>query len=111
MSTRKLENREWKPYFDHFAAELEGKYVEIEVAGSAFGSQTESEWAPLTGITYDPKNDLLEIATDNIDHLISKPREIYVDVDLEGLHSVEAIDPDGNKHIIRLKSPLLLSPP
>lgn len=105
MATRKLQSKEWKPYFDHFAKELEDNQVTIEVMGQQIGSQTQSEWTPLTGITYDPKNNLLEIATENIDHLISKPREIYVEDDIEGLHSLEAIDPDGNKHIIRLKSP------
>jgi Family of unknown function (DUF5335) len=31
------------------------------------------------GITYDPKDDLIDLDLDGIDHLVYKPRELYVE--------------------------------
>jgi hypothetical protein len=33
----------------------------------------------LLGISYDPKDDIIEIALEGVDHLIPKPREVYVE--------------------------------
>jgi hypothetical protein len=79
MTARKLEKTEWRRFFDWVSKGLVGKRAEIEIASLALGDQIEAEWLPLLGITFDPKNDILEIALDGLDHLISRPREIYID--------------------------------
>jgi hypothetical protein len=43
--------------------------------------------------------------------LVHKPKEVYVDDDIEGLHSIEVVDGDGVRHIARLKEVLKLPPP
>ena len=53
------------------------KAAEIEVASLSLGDQVEAEWLPLHGITYDPNDDLVEVALEGLDHMIRKPREIY----------------------------------
>jgi Family of unknown function (DUF5335) len=111
MSTRKLEKTEWKAYFDRMSKALEGKLAEIEVASLALGDQVEVNWLPLIGITYDPKDDLLEIALEQVDHLIPKPREIAVEEGPAGLASVEVIDADGTTQIVKLRNPLMLPAP
>ncbi len=111
MATRKLEKAQWKDYFDAVSREIPGKQVELEVASLRLGDQIEAEWVPLTGLTYDPKDDLFEVVTEALDHLIQRPQEIYVQYDSDGLHSVEVIDADGNRHIVQLKSPLALPEP
>jgi hypothetical protein len=108
---RKLDKPLWQPYFDVMSRALLGKRAEIEVVSLNLGDQIEAEWAPLLGITYDPKDDLLEVALEGHDHLINKPREIYVeDQELE-LASVEVIDAEDVRQIIMLRDPLMLPAP
>jgi hypothetical protein len=71
---KKLEKSQWRVYFDRMSKTLVGKRAEIEVASLKLGDQIEAEWLPLLGISYDPKNDIIEIALEGVDHLIHKPR-------------------------------------
>jgi hypothetical protein len=63
------------------------------------------------GLVYDPKDDLVEVALDGVDHMIVKPREIYLDEGLRGPMSIEIIDAEGTKQIIKLRNPLTLPAP
>jgi hypothetical protein len=56
---------------------LDGKRVEIEVDALAIGSQIEAEWLPVLGITYDPRDDIVEVALEGLDHMIHKPRDVF----------------------------------
>jgi hypothetical protein len=111
MPTQKLEKSKWRAFFDRATKVLIGKSAEIEVASLALGDQVEAEWIPLLGIVYDPKNDVIEIALHDLDHLIQKPKELYIDIGPSGLMSLEVIDTDDVKHIIKLRDPLMLPPP
>jgi hypothetical protein len=111
MTIRKLEKSEWRAFFDGISKLLEGKQAEIEVASLALGDQIEAEWLPLLGLTYDPKDDLFEVALDGVDHMIPKPREIYVDDDVGGLMSIEIVGADDSRQIIKLQDPLMLRAP
>ena len=111
MAVRTLEKQEWHGYFDRISRGLLGERAEIEVASLQLGDQIEAEWAPLLGITYDPKDDVLEVALDGLDHLIPRPRQIFVDEGLSGLASFEVVDHTGVRHIVQLREPLMLPPP
>jgi len=111
MALSKLEKPKWHAYFDHMSKVLDGKRVEIEVDALAIGSQIEAEWLPLLGITYDPKDDIVEVALEGLDHMIHKPRDVFVDQNAVDLSSVEVIDNDDFHHIIKLRDPLMLPPP
>lgn len=108
MATRKLDKADWRVFFDRVSKGLSGKRAEIEVASLAHGSQVEAEWLALFGVTYDPKDDILEVALDGLDHLIHAPLEIYVDDSLEGLASLEVVDRGGVRQIVRFRDPLML---
>jgi hypothetical protein len=71
---------------------------------------TQAEWLPLIGITYDPRDDAVEIALDGLDHMIRKSREIYLDDRAAGLTSLEIVDADGVRQIVKLKDQLMLPP-
>ena len=62
MTTRKLDKKEWQTFFDGVTGMLEGKQAEIEVASLRLGDQVAAAWLPLIGITYDPKDDIVEVA-------------------------------------------------
>lgn len=111
MTISKLEKAAWQPYLDKVSKTLVGKQAEIEVASLEIGDQIEAEWVPLLGITYDPKNDLVEILLEGLDHLIHKPRDIYVDHGPTGLTSLEVIDTDDVRQIMKLRDPLMLPAP
>jgi len=108
---KKLEKSIWQPYFDAVSKVLAGKRAEIEAAALDLGDQIEAEWLPLLGITYDPKDDLIEIALEGVDHLIPKPREVWVEADGLDLSSIEIVDADGARQIVTLRDPLMLPAP
>lgn len=111
MASRILPKEEWHTYCDRISKGLAGQRAHIEVAGLALGDQVAAKWLPLFGITYEAKDDLLEIAMEGLDHLIHKPREIAVDDGPSGLGSMEIVDSDRRRQIVKLMEPLLLSPP
>jgi hypothetical protein len=110
MATQKLEKSAWRPYFDHVSKQIEAgsKRAEIEVASLKIGDQIEAEWIPLLGISYDPKDDLVEVLLEGLDHLIRNPIEVWVDTGPLGLISMEVIDKDDYRNIVKLRDPLML---
>lgn len=108
MATVKLDKEAWQAYFDRMSKLVVGKLAEIEVASLNLGDQIEAEWVPLLGMSYDPKNDLVEVLVEGLDHLIRNPRDIYVDQGPSGLTSVEVIDTGDVQQIIRLRDPIML---
>lgn len=111
MALSKLEKKNWRTFFDRVSKGLIGKRAEIEVESLMLGAQVESRWMPVLGITYDPKDDLIEIALDNLDHMVRKPREIYVDEGPTGLISMAVLDGDGVRNIVQFRDPLMLPHP
>jgi hypothetical protein len=111
MTIQKLEKPKWRPFLDIVSKLLEAKVAEIEVASLKLGDQVQAEWLPLIGITYDPNDDIVEVALEGIDHMIAKPREIYLDNGSGTLSSIEIVDADGVRQIIKLKDQLMLPPP
>lgn len=75
MAVKKNGRREWQKYFDTFSL----KYTRDEVMSENLVVHREMQWMLLKGITYESKSDLLEIQVDKMEHLISQPKEIYVE--------------------------------
>lgn len=111
MTTRVLPKTEWQAYFDRVSRGLTGRTAHVEVASLALGDQSETRWLPLFGLTYDPKGDLMEIAMEGLDHLIARPRQVSVEEGPSGLASMEVIDGEERRQIVRLGQPLALPAP
>jgi Family of unknown function (DUF5335) len=109
MTLRSLPKTEWQGYCDRMSKGLLGKQAEIEVTGLPFGDQVAAKWLALFGITYDPKDDLVEIALEGLDHLIHRPREISVEDGPEGLTAMEIVGADQRRQIVKLRAPLMLT--
>jgi hypothetical protein len=58
-----------------------------------------------------PNDDLVEVALEGVDHMIRKPREIYIENGAGALTSVEIVDAEGVKQIVMLRDELLLPLP
>jgi hypothetical protein len=108
MALVKLDKSRWHAFFDQVSKSLVGKRAEIEVASLDLGDQVEARWLPMLGVVYEPRTDLIEIALENVDHLIHTPREVFVDAEPAGLSSFEVVDGEGRQHIVRLRDPLML---
>ena len=108
---RKLDKPQWRPFLDTISKLLEAKEAEIEVASPDLGDQVQAKWLPLIGIAYDPNDDVVEVALDGLDHMIHRPREIYLDNGASGLTSLEIVDADGARQIVKLKDQLMLPAP
>ena len=111
MAMRKLDKTQWRTFFDRLSKMLEGKQAEIEVISLGLGDQVEAEWLPLLGIVYDPNDDIVEVALEDLDHLIQKPRDVYVEEGPGGLVALEIVDADDVKQIVKLRDPLMLPSP
>jgi hypothetical protein len=89
---------------------LLGKWAEVEVASLDLGDQITAEWIPLIGITYDSRDDLVDVALDRANRLIRHPTAIIVEEAPTGLESVAVIDAEGARHFVKLREPLALPP-
>ncbi|HEY2446520.1 MAG TPA: DUF5335 domain-containing protein [Rhizomicrobium sp.] len=106
---RKIEKANWQIFLDRLSKELAGNAVEVEVDGLDLGSHIEAEWVPLVGLTYDHKDDLIEIALEGLDHTVRHPRELYVDENGGKVESLGIVE--ENTQIVRFREPLLLPSP
>jgi len=100
--------RQWREFFDRMSKALTGKWAEIEVASLDLGDQIAAEWVPMIGITYDSKDDLVDVALDRYDHLIRHPKQVVVDEKNGAVASVAVVDADGSTQVVRMKTPLML---
>lgn len=105
MPTRKLEPVEWQGYFSAMGHNVQARAARVEVTGLDIGDQVEAEWLPLLGITYEPREKVLNVAVEGMDHMIVDPQEIYVQEEPD-LQSLEVRDADGHQQIIKLRPPL-----
>jgi hypothetical protein len=110
MSNVTIPREHWRTFFDQMSKGLLGKRAEVEVASLELGDQITAEWVPLLGITYDSRDDLIDVAFDRANHLIRHPSQIVVDDTAEGLASVAVVDAEGVRQVVRLKEPLRLPP-
>jgi hypothetical protein len=115
-TTRELERATWPTYFDSMTASIEGTLVTVELMGEQLGDQTDVERLPVQAISYDPRDDVLEVAVGGrgtrypvvLRHFISSPTTISVE-ELEGRpNAILVTDPGGVRTLIRLFEPGML---
>ena len=104
-----IHRSEWRAFFDRLSATLLGKWAEIEVSSLNLGDQIVAEWVPMYGITYDSKDDLLDVAFDRFNHFIRHPQDVVVEEEAAGVLSVAVVDRDGEQQVVRFKQPLAMS--
>src|SRR5262252_4805778 len=116
-TTRELERASWAAYFDSIAPSVEGMLVTVELMGEQLGDQTDVERLPVQAISYDPRDDVLEVAVGGrgtrypvvLRHFISNPTAISVEESPEGTPSAILVtDPSGVRTLIRLFEPEML---
>lgn len=103
MKTRKLDRTEWKEFFNSLNKQLNHTLVTIEISGDELGSQTEVRWQLLQGFSVDQKENSVVVFTENINHSISHPKEIYIEESNGNPKTIEIVDKDNNKQLIKLQ--------
>jgi hypothetical protein len=86
-ATQELDAGRWHEYFDSLTPNVEGMLVTIEVMDEQEGDQLDVERMPLQAISYDPRDDVLEVALGGrglrypvvLRHFISSPSTISVE--------------------------------
>jgi hypothetical protein len=116
-NTREPERASWSAYFDSIAPSIEGMLVTVELMGEELGDQTDVERLPVQAISYDPRDDVLEVAVGGrgtrypvvLRHFISNPTAISVEESQEGRPSAILVtDPGSVRTLIRLFEPGML---
>jgi len=108
---RTVPQAEWRSFFDRMSKALPGKLAEIEVASLDLGDQIVAEWVPLLGVTYDSKDDLVDVALDRLDHLIRHPKEITASETEDGVASFAIVDAENARQEVKFRLPLMLPSP
>jgi uncharacterized protein YuzE len=109
MGTRKLRRGEWQAYCDRLSHELRDENAELEVVSLALGDHVEARWLALYGVTYDPRTDVLEIALENVGHMIEQPRDITIEETPRGLVAIEITTADERHEVLKLRKPLRIA--
>lgn len=110
MQTREIAKHNWQGFFDQVSLTLQGKLIQIEVDSLELGAQIEADKLSLNGLTYDSKDDAFVISTDQIQHVIRSPQQIFVADGKEGMNSLKVCAADGTEQIIKFLEPLALPP-
>ncbi len=107
MTIQRLETVRWKGWLDDVSRHLPSTHVGIQVMGLDLGDQEEARSLSLLGMSYDPTRHSLQVSGESLDHLISDPKEIFLDVDDDGrLKRMEITDGDGRKQLLEFEPPL-----
>ena len=111
MNTLLLPKQAWKSYFEAMSDVLIGKWAEVEVATLDLGDQIVAQRLPLLGITYDTKDDLVDVSLggeNQLNHLIRHPSQIEIVEGVDGLRSIAITSGDGTVQVLSLRDPLRL---
>src|SRR5690606_14013675 len=107
MAIRPLPRAAWNDYFDAFSKKKDDTgrvdYAEIRVFSPEDGAQPETRWLPLLGLTYDPKDDLLDVAVEGLDGLGGGPGAICGDEPLGRAARSELGRPDGARVVSEIR--------
>ncbi|MFW7381279.1 MAG: DUF5335 family protein [Oligoflexus sp.] len=109
MESREIPKQDWQSYFDIHFKGPSSKSVKLEILSMEYGDQTEDNWGHLKGLSYDPKDDKFCLFIDHLNHYISHPSRISVLEEGTSINAIEIEDGTGNKQIIYLKDPTMLS--
>jgi Family of unknown function (DUF5335) len=102
---RELDKAEWGPFLDRLSRLLSGSDAQSQ-CGSLLIIRAAVTSAPVIGVSYDPKDDEVEMAFEPLDHLVHRPAQLFVDETKDGLTAIEVVDAEGTRHMLEPAAPL-----
>jgi len=112
MRTNQIKLQDWKTQLDLISQKLDNRNINLEVIGFDIGDQILAKSVHLKGLTYDPKYNAVGIMSDDFEHHIRSPAEIYITSkgeNIESIETIEIVDNKNRKQILSFDEPLLLS--
>jgi hypothetical protein len=114
MQNRLVPRSEWFRFFEEFSRRHDGWLVTVRVLHPRLGSQVEVRDLPLEGIVSNADAQgpislhLGATLARNIEHEITSPRQVWVEVSDKGAEqAVEVLSDDGTKTIVEFRVPAL----
>ena len=114
MRDRLIPRAEWFRFFTEFSRRYEGWLVTVRVLHPNLGAQVEARDLGLEGIVTTPAGEgpislhLGSSAASNVEHEISRPRKVRVEVSDRGVEEALGIlSEDGTKTVVEFRSPAL----
>lgn len=112
MQTNKIKAKDWQGQLNLISKRLDKRYIDLEVVGSDFESHFELKSIYLQSLNYDPKEDVVHIASDDFEHIIYSPAAIYFksdDANVRAIESIEIVDSEDGQRNVTFEKPVLLS--
>ncbi len=108
MAEKCIVPEDWEKFFDQLYKKTKNmdEKVEIEIEAPSVFEMAEASSLPLLGISYDPKDRILSVMSESLEHLVHKPREICVEEDQGGISEIRLVDGIGTEHFIRFSTPV-----
>jgi hypothetical protein len=107
-STTQVPRERLAEYFDEYTKRFlqngSPGAVDVEVLEPELGDQSAVEGARLLGITYEARDNVLELELDSGTHRIEAPEEVWTVEEPDGLISaIEVICSDGSRQVVSIK--------
>ena len=108
LETKSIRKEDWQDELIKLWRKMDGKDIQIEVEALNLGDQVEADYVPLKGLSYDPKDDVVQVWTGKLDHMIYHPKSIELAVEDGHLLSIHIIDGEGEEHLIKPETRVLI---
>lgn len=103
MARRELDRSQWDKYTSSLSKRLQKERVRLSRGGLDREGHVEADAVLLRGITYDRRDDSLEIDTEQLSHRIERPRRLVVVETDAGFERMEIVDAEGCRHVLQLE--------
>ncbi|HET9986270.1 MAG TPA: DUF5335 family protein [Longimicrobiales bacterium] len=108
-NTKPIPRERWTEYFDAFSKKFlrdeTPEAATVRLLSDALGDQDAVRDKQVIGITYDHKDNLLDVALEGIDHVVYHPREIRVAEEPNGfIREIDLVRDDGEREVVRLQT-------
>ncbi len=98
---------EWEKFFNELSRSIKNTVCEVEVEALGIFDKIEVKWLPLLGLSYDPKDNVISVLFDKLDHMIEKPQEVVVEKGADGIKRIEIVSgEDAARNVLKFKEPV-----
>jgi len=101
-----LSRRDWPHFFARLSAALAARGASVDTSG--FDEALPGERIRLLSASLDPESGELALLLQGERRLVRHPRQVYVHLDGDLLHSMELVDADERRDFVVLHRPLQL---
>ncbi len=108
MAEKCIVPQDWEGYFDELYKKIKNmdEKVEIDIEAPSVFEKEEAKGLTLLGLSFDPKDKVLSVLCENLDHLIQKPQEICVEEQNGAITQIRVTDGTGAEHFIKFSTPV-----